>query len=545
MHPKDLRRSLIRVMPLLVAGLTILVLLIYYQQVTRIKHTTFKNLVLENQQRALASLDQLLTPVSTNLSIVAEWLKEEMPRAGEIERLNARLIPILKEIPQVASAVIASDEGAEYMLQRTQGGWLTRVRESHEGTNRFQWSRWSTAREPVEQWNESTDYDPRDRPWFQGALETAEPDTLFWTSPYRFFSSGQPGLSVARRITREGTSRFLVVAFDVLLADISALTSNLVAEDDGIAFALTADDQIIGVPRDTQFETEAAIQEAMLTPVQSFSVPIVRQAYATWSDDGRPVATPFRVRGMDDSKDWWASVWDYGMGNQSLWLGVAIPEPALVKRMGGPWLGIPAAILATGLILLLVTLWLVRKTGKSEGEQLLPGSALFLSGDTDDDPANILQETIQRGESEFLEFKSTLRWNFKAGRTGKEIELAWLKTVAAFLNSGGGLILLGVNDQGDVLGLDNDGFANDDALLRHVENLVAQHLGSVHFPAIQSRLFTVAQKQVLAIKCGVAQQPVFLKQGKAEDFYIRTGPASRSLSPSEVLTYLEMRKVQR
>ena len=49
-----------------------------------------------------------------------------------------------------------------------------------------------------------------------------------------------------------------------------------------------------------------------------------------------------------------------------------------------------------------------------------------------------IQSFISSGESERLEFKSTLRWNLKTGRPEKGIEKAWLKSVVAFLNSDGG-----------------------------------------------------------------------------------------------------------
>ena len=45
---------------------------------------------------------------------------------------------------------------------------------------------------------------------------------------------------------------------------------------------------------------------------------------------------------------------------------------------------------------------------------------------------------VRAGESSTLEFKSTVRWNLKANRSGKEIELAWLKTVVGFMNTDGG-----------------------------------------------------------------------------------------------------------
>ena len=69
-------------------------------------------------------------------------------------------------------------------------------------------------------------------------------------------------------------------------------------------------------------------------------------------------------------------------------------------------------------------------------------------------------ELIKRGESKTLEFKSTLRWNLKENRQDdKFITHAVLKTVAAFLNTDGGDLLIGVADDGAIVGIEADRIA--------------------------------------------------------------------------------------
>ena len=67
-----------------------------------------------------------------------------------------------------------------------------------------------------------------------------------------------------------------------------------------------------------------------------------------------------------------------------------------------------------------------------------------------------MHAVIERGEHDRLEFKSTLRWNLKAEKAGKEIELAVMKSLAAFMNSAGGNLIVGVDDQGGIIGLAAD-----------------------------------------------------------------------------------------
>ncbi len=153
-----------------------------------------------------------------------------------------------------------------------------------------------------------------------------------------------------------------------------------------------------------------------------------------------------------------------------------------------------------------------------------------------------IKSIIGSGESESVEFKSTLRWNLKTDRSEKVIEKAWLKSLAAFLNSGGGALLVGVADNGAILGTEADRFENDDKYLLHVNNRIQQHIGLEHAGFIEYQLIPVDDKRVLLIECRPCPSPVFLKISKEEEFYIRVGPGSRRLSTSEVVAYVTNRR---
>ena len=155
-----------------------------------------------------------------------------------------------------------------------------------------------------------------------------------------------------------------------------------------------------------------------------------------------------------------------------------------------------------------------------------------------------IKSLISEGESDRVEFKSTLRWNLKTERSEKGIEKAWLKSVVAFLNTDGGVLLVGVGDDGDILGTAADQFDNDDKYLLHVNNRIQQHLGLECSSFIRFHLVPVDEKNVLLVECQPSPSAVFLKIGKEEEFYVRVGPGSRRLSTSEVLAYMTHRKLE-
>ncbi len=151
-------------------------------------------------------------------------------------------------------------------------------------------------------------------------------------------------------------------------------------------------------------------------------------------------------------------------------------------------------------------------------------------------------ELIREGEENKVEFKTSLRWDVYQNKKNPAIEHASLKSVAAFLNSDGGDLLIGVEDDGNIAGIEIDRFANDDKFLLHFWNLIKASIGQEVTPYISTFLEKFDGKTVCRVSCKPAPFPVFLHhKGFNEDFYIRTGPGSTSLEIREALNYISER----
>lgn len=157
------------------------------------------------------------------------------------------------------------------------------------------------------------------------------------------------------------------------------------------------------------------------------------------------------------------------------------------------------------------------------------------------------EELIKRGESKTLEFKSTLRWSLKEARQDdKIITHATLKTIAAFLNTEGGDLLLGVADDGSIVGLALDGFENDDRFMLHLSQVVRNGLGDRSGTCIDPRIQIVQGKTVCLVSCQRSPEPVFLKWKGMEkspegDFFVRSGPGTVPLPPDSAREYVRTR----
>ena len=151
-------------------------------------------------------------------------------------------------------------------------------------------------------------------------------------------------------------------------------------------------------------------------------------------------------------------------------------------------------------------------------------------------------DLIKEGEGDAVEFKSTLRWDIRAGKTNPAIERSCLKTIAAFLNSKGGSLLIGVRDDGSIEGIETDKFANEDKFLLHLWTLIRTCLGRDFSSYIRTRLEKIDEKTVCVVDCLPSKRPAFLHQpGFDEEMFIRVGPSSNALDISEALKYIEDR----
>lgn len=156
-----------------------------------------------------------------------------------------------------------------------------------------------------------------------------------------------------------------------------------------------------------------------------------------------------------------------------------------------------------------------------------------------------LLKLIEKGESKFLEFKSSLRWDYRENCLNKKLEEVILKSIAAFANSKGGVLLIGVDDDGTPLGLaadyqslkhqDRDGFE------LHLRNLSTAMYGTFVSRNMDVEFFSILGKDLCKISLKPASSALFTsmtnKSGaKQEQFYIRDGNMSRRVESLKDIT---------
>lgn len=151
---------------------------------------------------------------------------------------------------------------------------------------------------------------------------------------------------------------------------------------------------------------------------------------------------------------------------------------------------------------------------------------------------------IEEGESLFVEFKETLRYDARKGEISKELERMVLKTIVAFLNAEGGTLLIGVSDNGTIKGLaddyktltrkDRDGFEN------HLNTLIKTQIGMAFVKYVSISFEIIDDRDVCLVTVREGHKPAYLQNGdKKEDFFVRVGNSTQPFSMSETEEYIK------
>lgn len=152
-----------------------------------------------------------------------------------------------------------------------------------------------------------------------------------------------------------------------------------------------------------------------------------------------------------------------------------------------------------------------------------------------------LQEIVEEGENETVEFKSTLRVDLTTGRKDKKIEYAVIKTLAGFLNTDGGTLLIGIADDGSSIGIQHDNFKSEDKMNLHLVNLVKDRIAAHAMTNIHINFEDYEGNRIMKVECDPSHKEVYVKEGNEERFYVRMGASTDHLPPSQIPDYIKTR----
>jgi predicted HTH transcriptional regulator len=151
-----------------------------------------------------------------------------------------------------------------------------------------------------------------------------------------------------------------------------------------------------------------------------------------------------------------------------------------------------------------------------------------------------LEDLLIDDENRYLEFKSSLRWDYRQEKVNPELEKIILKTLAAFGNTDGGILLIGVDDDKKIVGLEKDFQSlkkkDSDYYEIHLRNILHKEMGVKYVSKyIRTQFETTSENKVVCkIRVLPGDEPVFLKfrdkNGSLDEkFFVRSGNSSQEI----------------
>ncbi len=276
----------------------------------------------ETRERVNNKISELTHQIDRIVLTMRDWAQSQVIHLDDPAAFNRALIPVILQNSLVSSVHLANDEGREVLLLKSPEGWKNRVTHVPAKGKQQHWLYWRDAITPTsDEWKEQ-DYDPRKRPWFSNVMNAPE-NQVYWTEPYLFQSTQEPGITAAVRWSDPLSGKNWVVAYDVLLSDLTRLTLELSYAKNGQVALLTPDGKVLGLPRKAGFDNEVAIKNAVLKEPSAIGLTVLATALKA---DGSQEVSPLGQLVSTDAGAWRVKLLEQSLRNQPFRLALLAPE---------------------------------------------------------------------------------------------------------------------------------------------------------------------------------------------------------------------------
>ncbi|RUM47073.1 MAG: hypothetical protein DSY80_01255 [Desulfocapsa sp.] len=523
--PRNIKRRLLRdiLLILLVTSGTI-ICIVFFQEV-KTQRDLASSMITDTNRSVRNHFQNFLKPLSNTMNLLAKWGESGLFEQENVELLATQFQAFMEIQPTIHAISLADSNNNEIQLTHSGDKWTIIEHRNNEAII----SDWQNRKIIHSQKQKEQGYMARNSVWYRGAMTTATQKNNFLTELYTLEPSGELGVTASKHwVAFDHPETDVVTAISFTMKDMMAFMAQ---------FETSLNDRILLLEKDGSLLSNFQVKhispkgkEDSSSPTTTNELLKIVEEKVGKNTSGKEFATSFKY----NKKTYWLGISPLLSEKNDIWVAVLVPEDVIFSDLQKQWTRFALFVGSVLILAIIMTVFLVRRYSHQLRD--LPQQRVNMIGYEKE-----IEKLIKAGESTSLEFKSTMRTNLKSGKAGKEIELAWLKSIVAFMNSDGGILLLGVADDGTILGLEADNFANEDKCRLHFKNLLNNHIGAEFTRFISVKLLKVQQKNILVVECERVRQPVFLKVGKSEDFLIRSGPSSTKLSMSQMVKYLNER----
>ena len=443
------------------------------------------------------------------------------------DSLNSFAAQLIQNDIYLKGIVLFSD-GLNYVFFRDNKTWVTTF-SKNKRDSLIDWQRLNNKLEVVSEWTDTYNFFMDEKNLRSIRQTLKDENQVIWKAAKSQIPDKRDLLFSIFQLTTKDKNP-VVAAFMYKTNELGSRFSTVLQFSNPLVTIITADNQTV-TPIKTTDTAMIAVYEILSTEVNNL--------IENWNTEQENKARIYSFEKLD--KVFWTRIDSISPQNGVKGFAITVAEDDIfttVNRIDRLFLY--SSYFFFLLAIIFYTISRIKIRLRKDKQELLPLSD------------ELLKSLISKGETEFVEFKSSLRWDYREEKPNKVLEDVILKSIAAFANAKGGTLFIGVNDELEVIGLEPDfnslKKSDVDYFELHLRKLINNQY-SIRFSNtyLLIQFVVLSGKSVCVIQVAPSNYPLYLKtknkQGQlVEKFYVRSGNASQAIDLlQEINEYIEAR----
>ncbi|MDC7232947.1 MAG: ATP-binding protein [Spirochaetales bacterium] len=505
-------------------GLTLLIMvsLIIYISSSQVQRSLTRQYYSSSSKAVFQAIDQIYDPILLTFKISSLWVQiGQIDTLGDPVSYGDNLKSIIMSDTLAQSMTIRDSQGTEIdvytqedgtpALQKRQQGAAGTLNVMRNGNN----ISFSTA---------------------EGIIETAlriQHSPIKMSQAYSIPVSGDNGITIYYRLYKD-SEQYIEVWMDISLRQLATAVSEYSINENTVIFIILNDEEFVTYPiKDVISFSLDPDRQNRQQPQNPMDIEVIQSIYRILEEEDQGTTGIHEI--SLESGSWWTQYSSIDLVNSSVVIGSYTPESELlISRLQSPLILVLIFFsLAIGFYFILLF---------NDYRRVLQKQLVITEEER-------IKQMIILGENLYCEFKSSMRWDYKEEAPSKVLEQVIMKSISAFSNSDGGILLIGVADDGEILGLEKDYSClkeeGKDYFELHLRTLLSNMFG-VAYPVSNIKVdFPVVNgKEICRVNIKPGDQPLYIVSnekgsGKSEKFYVRSGNSSRQIcSLREITDYV-------
>lgn len=328
---KKIKLSAFIIIAVIVTG-SLLAYLVF--DINNTKKSIAQSLIEKSIQNVRVSLNGFFNPIKNALLSTKDQASMDFFDDKSNISMNNYFVPMIKNYPQLSYMGIGNSDGYEIDVIPNNGIVNNRCVFINSNSKEV-WTSWKEN--PISNkwiltktWEDIIKNDPRERPWFTGAVK-AKKNQINWTNPYIYNTTFEPGITASVKYLKPNDNKTYILAFDLTLTDITSFTQNISMSKNGKAFVLSKSGQYIGLPKDSSLNSSSQIKKTILSHIDSIKIPEVNYAYNIWKSN-KNINESFRYKIQNEYYQ--GRITKYKLSHNNYFLiGIIIPEKDILGKI--------------------------------------------------------------------------------------------------------------------------------------------------------------------------------------------------------------------